>query len=47
MSRDDLVKTMGAAMEFFDDVVVREQIFRLNLKKSQLKEEIKKLDAIK
>lgn len=43
----DLVGVLGKSLEFFDDVVVREQIYRLNIRKVQLKEEIEKLEAIK
>lgn len=41
------MKALGKSLEFFDDVVVREQIYRLNLKRVQLKEEIGKFNSIK
>lgn len=40
IAEKDLVNTLGESLKFFDDVVVREQIFRLNLQRVQLKEEI-------
>ena len=42
-----MVGVLGKSLEFFDDVVVREEVYRLNIRKVQLKEEIAKLEAIK
>ena len=45
-SKIDTVKVMGEALQFFDDVVVRETIYRLNMQRVQLLEEISKLESI-
>jgi len=47
LSEKQLANIIGESLEFFDDAVVREHIYRLNIKKVQLKEEIAKLEAIK
>ena len=47
MSDDELASVLNKSLEFFDDVVVREQIYRLNIRLSHIKDEIAKLEAIK
>jgi hypothetical protein len=44
---EELVQTIGDSLKFFDDVVVREQIYRLNLKRVQLLDEIRKQEEKK
>jgi len=34
-------------LKFFDDVVVREEIYKLHLKRRKILDEIKKLDLVK
>ena len=38
---------MNKSLEFFDDVVVREELFNLNVKRVQLLEEVEKLERTK
>ena len=47
MTDDELASVLNKSLEFFDDVVVREQIYRLNLRRAHVKEEIAKLEKIK
>ena len=47
MTDDELAFVLNKSLEFFDDVVVREQIYRLNLRRAHVKEEIAKLEKIK
>ena len=47
MSDDELAGVLNKSLEFFDDVVVREQIYRLNVRRAHVKEEIAKLELIK
>ena len=47
MSDDELAGVLNKSLEFFDDVVVREQIYRLNVRRAHVKEEIAKLEVIK
>lgn len=46
-TESELGAILNESLKFFDDVVVREQIYRLNIKRTQVKDEIAKLDAIK
>lgn len=39
------MSTLGKSLAFFDDVTVREQIYKLNLKAVQLRDEIEKLES--
>lgn len=39
------MNTLGKSLAFFDDVTVREQIYKLNLKAVQLRDEIEKLES--
>lgn len=43
--KEDLVNALSESIKFFDDVVVREQIYKLQLKKQQLVGEIEKLET--
>ena len=47
MSDDELASALNKSLEFFDDVVVREQIYRLNVRRAHIKQEIAKLDAMR
>ena len=40
-----MTKALSESVKFFDDVVVREEIYRLNLARVQLRDEIAKLEA--
>ena len=44
-SKEELVRSISESVKFFDDVVVREEIYRLNLARVQIKDEIEKLEA--
>jgi hypothetical protein len=43
----DLGRLFGESLKFFDDVVVREEIYRLHLKRVMILDEIEKLSEIK
>lgn len=47
LSDDELASILNKSLEFFDDVVIREQIYRLNVKRALFKDEIAKLEALK
>ncbi len=47
LSDDELASILNKSLEFFDDVVIREQIYRLNVKRALFKDEIGKLEALK
>eukprot|EP00347_Sterkiella_histriomuscorum_P018926 403343635 len=45
--QNDLVKALSDSVKFFDDVVVREEIYKLNLHRIQIKDQIEKLEVQK
>jgi hypothetical protein len=47
MTDDELASVLNKSLEFFDDVVVREQIYRLNVRRAHIKQDIAKLDAMR
>jgi len=44
-NKEEIVRVVSDSVRFFDDVVVREEIYRLNLARVQIKDEIEKLEA--
>lgn len=47
VDNEDIKNLINDSLKYFDDVVVKEEIYRLYLKRMKVMEEIKKLEKIK